>query len=72
MLWWLGTGTLDPTLYLSVIPALDFREAIGGEKKIRDYCHFLALAGGRSMANIFGTSLLDQTDSGELIACMVV
>ena len=62
---------MDFAPYLSVLPALDFREAIGGEKKIRDYCHFLALAGGRCMANIFGTSLLDQTDSGELTASMV-
>ncbi len=66
-----GTSTTDFSAFLSVSAALDFRKAIGGEKKIMDYCHFLALAGGRAMANILGTTVLDNTDSGEFTAAMV-
>jgi len=65
------TGSRDLIPYLSIQPALDFRIAIGGEKKIMDYCHFLALTGGRVMAEVLGTEMLDQSNSGELTASMV-
>jgi hercynylcysteine S-oxide lyase len=42
--------------------ALDLREKIGGEDKIRDYCHRLAREGGRKMAEILGTELQDEED----------
>ncbi|KAI0065100.1 PLP-dependent transferase [Artomyces pyxidatus] len=63
------TGTIDFTPYLSVNPALDFRQWLGGEHKINGYCRILALAGGKRLADILGTSLLDK--SGEFTLNMV-
>ncbi|KAG8956083.1 hypothetical protein FRC03_010973, partial [Tulasnella sp. 419] len=62
------TGTLDLVPFLSINAALDFRESIGGEKKIRDYCNDLAFKGGKRMAEILGTSLMDE--SGEMTGHM--
>lgn len=42
--------------------ALDFREKIGGEVKIQEYCHRLAREGGKRVAEILGTQLLDPDD----------
>lgn len=64
-----GTGTTDPVPFLSVDAALDFRESIGGEQKINEYCHSLALQGGRRLAEVLGTRVLDET--GEFTANMV-
>ncbi|KAI9057288.1 PLP-dependent transferase [Trametes sanguinea] len=59
---WTGTADLAP--YLSVTDALEFREWLGGEKAINDYCHKLALDGGRRLAEVMGTRVLDE--DGEL------
>jgi hypothetical protein len=48
---------------------LRFREWIGGEEKINEYCHDLALKGGKRLAEILGTRLLDST--GEFTLNMV-
>ncbi|KAI0041920.1 PLP-dependent transferase [Auriscalpium vulgare] len=56
------TGTTDFTAYMSVIPALDFRQWLGGEHKINEYCHSVAVAGGKALAQRLGTSLLDEAD----------
>ncbi|KAF5379469.1 hypothetical protein D9615_006556 [Tricholomella constricta] len=57
-------GTIDYTSYLSVAPALDFRNWLGGEHKINAYCHDLALKGGKRLAEILGTRVMDP--DGEL------
>lgn len=44
--------------------ALDFRQWLGGEQKINDYCRSLALAGGKLLSQLLGTPLMDPT--GEL------
>ncbi len=49
--------------------ALDFREWLGGEQKINDYCHPLALSGGKLLSELLGTPLLDPT--GEFTLNMV-
>jgi hypothetical protein len=49
--------------------ALDFREAIGGEREIQAYCHTLARSGGKKMAQVLGTRLMDERD--EFTAAMV-
>lgn len=49
--------------------ALDFREWLGGEQKINDYCHSLALSGGKLLSEFLGTPLLDPT--GEFTLNMV-
>ncbi|KAI0368661.1 PLP-dependent transferase [Pilatotrama ljubarskyi] len=58
------TGTLDQTPYVTVPDALAFREWLGGEKAINDYCHKLALEGGKKLAEVMGTRVMDET--GEL------
>ncbi|OSD06472.1 PLP-dependent transferase [Trametes coccinea BRFM310] len=63
---WTGTADLAP--YLSVTDALEFREWLGGEKAINDYCHKLALDGGRRLAEVMGTRVLDE--DGELTLSM--
>jgi len=44
-----------------VFAALDFRQWLGGEQKINDYCRSLALSGGKLLAELLGTPLLDPT-----------
>ncbi|KAI8971277.1 PLP-dependent transferase [Trametes punicea] len=64
------TGTADHTSFVTIPDALAFREWLGGEKVINDYCHKLALEGGRRLAIILGTRLMDET--GELTLNMVI
>lgn len=41
--------------------ALKFREWLGGEEKINEYCHDLAIKGGQRLAELLGTDLMDPT-----------
>ncbi|KAJ7595517.1 pyridoxal phosphate-dependent transferase [Mycena floridula] len=50
----------DIVAYLSIPAALDFREWLGGEDKINQYCRELAMKGGRRVAEILDTELLDK------------
>lgn len=50
---------------------MDFREKIGGEQAINDYCHKLALEGGRKLASALGGCVLDESPSAELTLNMV-
>ncbi|KIJ57817.1 hypothetical protein HYDPIDRAFT_184262 [Hydnomerulius pinastri MD-312] len=63
------TSTVDWVPWLSVTAALDFRQWLGGEKIICQYTHNLAVAGGKRLANLLGTSLMDQ--DGDSALCMV-
>lgn len=65
----LMNATMDFVPFISVTEAIRFRQDIGGEKAIRLYCHLLALRGGRRMAEIFGTRVMDP--DGSLTANMV-
>ncbi|KAG6885747.1 hypothetical protein C0993_010257 [Termitomyces sp. T159_Od127] len=64
-----GNGTIDYAPFLSVTPALNFRNWLGGEHKINEYCHDLALKGGKRLAEIFGTQVMDP--EGDLTLNMV-
>lgn len=44
--------------------ALDFRNWLGGEAVINTYCHQLAMDGGKRLAEVMGTKVMDET--GEL------
>ncbi|KAH9959636.1 PLP-dependent transferase [Russula dissimulans] len=55
------TGTTNYPGYLSIHPALDFRQWLGGEQEINDYCRSLALSGGKRLSELLGTPLLDPT-----------
>lgn len=56
-------GTMRITVLINGT-AFDFRLWLGGERRINAYCHNLALTGGRRMAEIFGTRLMDDTPEG--------
>ncbi|PCH42561.1 PLP-dependent transferase [Wolfiporia cocos MD-104 SS10] len=58
------TGTADQTPFLSISAALDFRQWLGGEAKINNYCHQLAMKGGKRLAEVMQTKVIDET--GEL------
>ncbi|KZT05405.1 PLP-dependent transferase [Laetiporus sulphureus 93-53] len=59
------TGTIEFTIPLSIKPALEFRELLGGEKRINDYCHTLALAGGKHLAETLNTRMMFAPNSDE-------
>ena len=61
-------STLHSALINTAI-AMDFREAVGGEQKIQDYCHQVARNGGKKMAEVLSTKLMDEED--QFTACMV-
>ncbi|KAF9649870.1 PLP-dependent transferase [Thelephora ganbajun] len=65
------TGTHDPVPYLSIGPALDFREWLGGEVTINGYCRDLAIRGGKRLAEILKTEEMDKTPNRELTLNMV-
>lgn len=54
------TGTIDYVPLLSINAALDFRQWLGGEHKINEYTHNLAIAGGKHLASLLGTSVMDR------------
>lgn len=61
-------GTIDGAPYLSIPAALAFRESIGGEKAIREYCFDLARKGGERLAKMLGTEVLEN-EEGTLGEC---
>ncbi|KAG6335667.1 hypothetical protein ID866_3425 [Astraeus odoratus] len=52
-------GYEGPQDFVKLFASLDFREWIGGEHKINEYTHNLAIEGGKHLAKRFETSLLD-------------
>ncbi|KAF8604139.1 PLP-dependent transferase [Ceratobasidium sp. AG-I] len=64
------TGTIDLAPFLSISHAIKFREDIGGEKKINDYCHSLAVKGGKILAEVLKTRVM-ESEKSELTANMV-
>jgi selenocysteine lyase/cysteine desulfurase len=65
-------GTADNTPNLCVIEAIRWREEVcGGEEKIRTYCQDLARRGGKLVAEILGTRILDNK-AGTLTDCNLV
>ncbi|KAI0399345.1 pyridoxal phosphate-dependent transferase [Xylaria palmicola] len=54
-------GTVDSSPYVCVKEAIEWRERVlGGEAKILEYTHNLAREGGRVVARILGTEVLDN------------
>lgn len=63
---------MDWSPILSVAAAFDFREFCGGEERINDYCHRLAIEGGEAVARMLGTETMRNPEGeGELVANMV-
>lgn len=67
----LGNGTVDFIPYISASCALDFREWLGGEEVINDYCHRIALEGGKRLAQILGTEIIDEAQGFDFTLNMV-
>ncbi|KAI1108646.1 PLP-dependent transferase [Nemania sp. NC0429] len=62
-------GTLDTSPFVCVKEAIEWRERVlGGEAKIMEYTHALAREGGRAVARILGTEVLDN-ESRTLSRC---
>jgi len=64
-------GTIDFIPYISASCALDFREWLGGEGVINDYCHRIALEGGKRLAQILGTEIIDEAQGFDFTLNMV-
>jgi hercynylcysteine S-oxide lyase len=65
-------GTGDNSPYLCIPEAIKWRKEIcGGEAAIRKYCKRLALEGGKKIAAILGTHILDN-DAQTLTDCCMV
>lgn len=52
------TGTRDYTSFLTIPYAIEFRNELGGDKKIFNYCHNLAINAGDYLAKLWNTSLM--------------
>ncbi|AOW05163.1 pyridoxal phosphate-dependent transferase [Yarrowia lipolytica] len=63
-------GTTDFSTHLSTPAAVKFREQIGGEEAIRNYCFELAKKVGTFAADFFGTEVLENA-AGTLTTAMV-
>ncbi|KAF1832039.1 PLP-dependent transferase [Decorospora gaudefroyi] len=61
-------GTIDNTPYLCVPAALNWRESIGGEDTIRNYCQTLVRQAAHHIAGVLGTFVLEN-EAGTLGQC---
>lgn len=71
-----GVGTLDDTPYLCTKAALDWRKRVvwegkRGEEAVMGYLHHLAREGGRKVAEVLETEVLDNEDES-LSRCALV
>ncbi|CAO2653784.1 Nn.00g031950.m01.CDS01 [Neocucurbitaria sp. VM-36] len=63
-------GTIDNSPYLCVPEALKWRESLGGEDVIRDYCWTLAQEGAKHIASVLGTEVMDNNTKTLSRCCM--
>ncbi|KAI8941709.1 hypothetical protein NX059_002917 [Plenodomus lindquistii] len=64
-------GTIDNAPYLCVPDAIKWREGLGGEEKIRQYCTTLAQEGAKHVAQVLGTEVLDNSTKTLTQCCLV-
>jgi selenocysteine lyase/cysteine desulfurase len=66
------TGTIDNTSYLMVPEAIKWREEVcGGEKAIIEYNTNLTREGGKAVAKILGTEILDNATNTLTKCCLI-
>ena len=66
-------GSVDNGPFLCVPEALRFRrEVCGGERAIMEYCYNLAGEGGRLVARILGTEVMDNSQHTLTFQCCMV
>ena len=63
-------GTIDSSPYLCIPTSLKWRDSIGGEAVIREYCQTLAKAAGKYVASALGTEVLDNSTQTLSQCCM--
>ncbi|KAF2849486.1 PLP-dependent transferase [Plenodomus tracheiphilus IPT5] len=63
-------GTIDNSPYLCVPDAIKWREGLGGEAKIREYCTTLAQEGSKHVAKVLGTEIMDNSTKTLTQCCM--
>ncbi|KAG2188604.1 hypothetical protein INT44_001359 [Umbelopsis vinacea] len=63
-------GTQDFSGFLTTFAALEYRESLGGEEKIQEYCGDLARRGGELVAKILNTEVMENEEK-TLTALMV-
>lgn len=61
-------GTMDNSPYLTVPDAIKYRESIGGEVAIGQYCVDLARSGGKRIAEMLETEVMEN-EEGTLGKC---
>ncbi|PFH59413.1 hypothetical protein XA68_12415 [Ophiocordyceps unilateralis] len=66
-----AAGTVDNSAFAAVKDALVWRERLGGEDRIVSYLWWLAKQGGRRVAQLLGTSVIDNRQ-GTLTDCAMV
>lgn len=54
-------NTVDPSPFLCVGAAMDYRASIGGEEAIRKYTHDVAVKGGALVAEMLGTQVMENS-----------
>lgn len=54
-------GTIDNSPYLCVPDAIKWRQSLGGEAKIREYCTTLVQEGAKHVATVLGTEIMDNS-----------
>ncbi|ODO05983.1 hypothetical protein I350_05044 [Cryptococcus amylolentus CBS 6273] len=66
------TGTQDWTPFFSILPAIEFRKnVLGGEKRIMEWCHSLAVAGSKRLKQRWGAdAVIMDTPTPTLTAAM--
>ncbi|KAK6600530.1 hypothetical protein H4I96_07856 [Botrytis cinerea] len=65
-------GTIDNSSYLCTTEAIKWRQEVcGGEKAIMDYCSGLSREGGKAIAKILGTKVLDNSTNTLTDCCLV-
>ncbi|KAL8679349.1 MAG: hypothetical protein Q9186_004354 [Xanthomendoza sp. 1 TL-2023] len=64
-------GTMDVGPYLCIEEALKFRrEVCGGENAIMGYCEDVSTEGGRKVAEIWGTEIMDNAETTLTRCCL--
>ncbi|KAI7905985.1 pyridoxal phosphate-dependent transferase [Cokeromyces recurvatus] len=69
-------GTTDFSNFMCINKAVEFREMLGGEDAIMNYCHNLALEGGKVAAKVFSSAeeaaILENSENNLTVAMVNV
>jgi selenocysteine lyase/cysteine desulfurase len=63
-------ATIDTSPYLCIPAALEYRQSLGGENKIMEYCSNLAKTAAKHAAQVWGTEVLENSTNTLGNCCM--